>query len=203
MRDTWHRFKPVVDSMVGCGGYIRLLTLTVKNGPDMRERYEHLKASFRRLKQRACWKRHVQGAIRVVEITKSKVNGEWHWHYHVMIVGSWWDQAEISDEWLKATGDSDVVDIRAVVNIRHAGAGALRELFKYTIKDHTLTAAEIDRVACLLHGVPVVTVLGAFYRRQQRRVEPRPVACEICGGTRWFPWELMGMLSGNCHVLRI
>lgn len=194
MRDTYHRFMPVIDAMVGAGGYVRFLTVTTLAGPDLRERYEHLKAGFKRLKQQVGWKRHVEGAIRVLEFDKGPHG--WLCHYHILMTGCWWDQAEIKAAWLKAMGDSDVVDIRM------AGAGAVRELFKYTVKDGELSASELDEVARLLRGVPVVTVLGAFYRRQRRR-ESRAVVCEKCGGTRWIPFDApVSWIARDGPVLR-
>lgn len=41
-------------------------------------------------------------------------HGGWHVHLHVLIVGRFWAQREISSEWLAVTGDSSVVDIRAL-----------------------------------------------------------------------------------------
>lgn len=177
IRDTKRRFMPVIDAMVASGGHIRFMTLTVKNGPSLPDVLKHLERSFRKLKQRTFWKRHVQGAIRVLEVTKGKDG--WHVHYHVLFTGSYIPQDELANLWEKITGDSRVVDVR------YAGGNVVRELFKYTVKDGNLTQDELNEVASVLHNKPVVVVLGRFYRRQ---VLPpaRPAACEECGSNAWM-----------------
>jgi hypothetical protein len=176
MRDTRRRFQPVLDAMAGSGGRIRFLTLTVNNGADLGERVEHLERSFRRLKQRVTWRRNVEGAIRVLEIAGSP--GDWHPHFHILFTGNYIPQKEMADTWKEITGDSCIVDIR------HAGSGVVKELFKYTVKDAGLLPDALDEIAAVLHNKNVVVVLGRFYRRQ---VAPprRPSACPDCGANAW------------------
>jgi plasmid rolling circle replication initiator protein Rep len=129
-----------------------MLTLTVKNGDDLQERFLHLKSSFQRLQQNRRnalkgqkWTEfaRVQGGMFSFEITN---NGDgWHPHIHmVALLDDWIDQKALSEEWQAITGDSFIVDIRRIkpldqnvstLNI----AGAMLEVFKYSMKFQDMT----------------------------------------------------------------
>jgi hypothetical protein len=103
------------------------LTLTVRNGSDLRERGQHLRRSFERLRRRKYWREHVAGGIAIEEIVH---NGkEWHPHLHI-IVDSGTPSAVLLPElvalWLAVTGDSFIIDVRPLTE--------LREACKYTAK---------------------------------------------------------------------
>ena len=100
-----------------------LITLTVKNGTDLRERADHLLKSFRTLLERRRdylkkgWGYNefckVQGAMYSYENTYNEKTGEWHPHIHIFaLVDSWIDQQEFSEYWHAITGDSYIVDVR-------------------------------------------------------------------------------------------
>ena len=84
-----------------------LITLTVKNGTDLRERADHLLKSFRTLLERRRdylkkgWGYNefckVQGAMYSYENTYNEKTGEWHPHIHIFaLVDSWIDQQEFA-----------------------------------------------------------------------------------------------------------
>lgn len=121
-----------------------MLTLTVKNGPDLLERFNHLIGSFRTLqnRRRTYFKNgrgstefaKIDGAVFSVEFT-NKGNG-WHPHLHAFVLlDDYIDQAALSSEWERVTGDSSVVDIRKVkANKTGTLADAMTEVFKYAVK---------------------------------------------------------------------
>lgn len=121
-----------------------MLTLTVKNGPDLMERFEHLIGAFRTLQsRRRDWFKKgrgytefakINGAVFSVEFT-NKGNG-WHPHLHAFVLlDDYIDQAALSAEWERITGDSDVVDIRKI-KAKKTGtlADGMAEVFKYALK---------------------------------------------------------------------
>jgi len=130
-----------------------LVTLTVKNGPDLRERFNHLRAAHRRLNQRrrdtlkgkgsSEWAK-VAGGITSYEFTK-KDEGDWHPHIHALVLlDDYIDQKALSAEWEAITGDSFIVDIRKIKpKETNAGgldiASALLEVCKYALKFHDMT----------------------------------------------------------------
>ena len=129
-----------------------MVTFTVKNGPDLRERFNHLRAAHRRLSQRRRdhlkgkghteWAK-VAGGITSYEFTK-KDEGDWHPHIHALVMlDDFIDQKALSAEWLKITGDSYIVDVRRIKGKPNAGgldiASALLEVCKYALKFHDMT----------------------------------------------------------------
>jgi hypothetical protein len=129
-----------------------LVTFTVKNGPNLQERYTDLRKAYRRLNQRRrdCLKGQkysewakVAGGITSCEFTK-KGEGDWHPHIHALVMlDDFIDQKALSDEWLDITGDSFIVDIRRIRGKANAGgldiASALLEVCKYALKFHDMT----------------------------------------------------------------
>jgi hypothetical protein len=117
------RVEPLVKAMAAP----LFLTLTVRNGSDLRERGHHLRRSFEKLRRRRYWREHVAGGIAIEEIVH---NGkEWHPHLHI-IVDSGTPSAVLLPElvalWLEVTGDSFIIDVRPLTE--------LREACKYTAK---------------------------------------------------------------------
>jgi len=132
-----------------------LVTFTVKNGPNLQERFMHLKRAHRRLNRRRLdakagktkteWLK-VAGGITSYEFTK-KDEGDWHPHIHALVMlDDFIDQKALSDEWLDITGDSFIVDIRRIRGNPNAGgldiASALLEVCKYALKYHDMTLAD-------------------------------------------------------------
>lgn len=128
-----------------------MITLTVKNGDDLQERFNHLQRSFRRLldRRRDYQKkgrgktefRKVAGSVYSYEFTN---RGEgWHPHVHmVALVDRWIDQEALSEEWHSVTGDSFIVDVRRIKPHKSHGTlditSGLLEVLKYAVKFHDL-----------------------------------------------------------------
>lgn len=115
-----------------------LVTLTVKDGPDLLERWEHLKKS-----QRELWMRKhrgrgsvlddVEGAVWSYEVKRGAGSGLWHPHLHMIALAeSQPDQSALAAEWRQITGDSFVVDVRPIDE--EDPASGFAEVFKYAVK---------------------------------------------------------------------
>lgn len=118
---------------------LALLTLTVKNGPDLDERFQHLANSWKKYQQRRrdYFKKgrgfnelcKVRGAVFSYEITNKN---DWHPHIHAVVdLEEWIDRDQLINEWNSITGDSFVVDIR---RIKGDPAEGFLEVFKYALK---------------------------------------------------------------------
>lgn len=149
------------------------MALTVQNGPDLFERYQHLKHSFKRLRERGkkgygVWA-GVDGAIWSTEFTHSKEKG-WHPHLHLLIAvpkGSerirYGEGSQLADDWENVTGDSFITHVG--FNLADDGdlAGGLCEVLKYALKfgdldlDENLTAYET------LKGKRLLQSSGCFF----------------------------------------
>ena len=123
-----------------------MLTYTVKNGYDLRERTDHLFASLKRLRDRRRTVRagnfgatewgKIAAAVGSIEVTYGPKTG-WHPHCHIVaLLDERIDYIQLSREWHEITGDSRIVDIRS---LRGEPASAFCEVFKYALKFSTLT----------------------------------------------------------------
>ena len=102
-----------------------LITLTVKNGESLEERYNHLTRSFRTLLSRyRDYKKKVGGLINFVKLMAgfiqpntptTKPQNQWHPHIHIFaLLTDWIDQEELAETWHEITYDSYIVDVRRV-----------------------------------------------------------------------------------------
>jgi len=137
-----------------------MLTLTVKNGDDLSERFDHLQSAFKKLqKQRMNYLKKpdrnpftefakIEGAVFSYEVPKSKDGESWHPHLHALIVGH--EKPEMGHvefvngvyvpekshglryEFYKITGDSFMLDCRR--KKRQPIIDMCMEVMKYAVK---------------------------------------------------------------------
>jgi hypothetical protein len=144
----------------------RFVTLTVKNGPNLGERFNHLHDALRILRQRvhrnnaASEFSKVAGAVWSFEAKRGANSGEWHPHVHgVWIVREEIDQAELSRQWESITGDSFVVDVRPISEDHGA---AFAETFKYALKFADLPLADNFSAWRTLRGRNLIACSGVL-----------------------------------------
>jgi hypothetical protein len=148
------------------------VTLTVKNGPDLRERFEHLRSSLKRLRERARKGygefARASGALWSVEFTKSAAG--WHPHVHMIWAlprGSepirWGQDSPLGQQWFDVTGDSFIVHARPIEGTQEQRLSALCESFKYALKFSTLDLADNLAAYCVLKGKRLLASSGVLY----------------------------------------
>jgi hypothetical protein len=123
---------------------LSLVTLTVKDGAELGERFRHLRQAFRAMQQArrnhlkgrgpyvemACF----DGAVGSYEFKRGKNSGEWHPHLHMVVLHRHSiSQKQLSADWLKYTGDSFIVDVTPFNEGQDPVEGFL-EVFKYALK---------------------------------------------------------------------
>lgn len=149
-----------------------LITFTVRNGPDLLERFQHLADSFQRLQdRRRCWNKgkrgapwtefvRVAGAVGSYEVT-NRGNG-WHPHLHmVALAASEPLQATLRAEWQVITGDSFMVDVRPFQEAQQPAAGFM-EVMKYALKFGDLSLPDNWHAAQVLRARRLLFSLGCF-----------------------------------------
>lgn len=149
-----------------------LITFTVKNGPDLAERFGHLSGSLKTLQQRrhrwlsgvrgVPWTEfaRIEGAVGTFEVTE-KGKG---WHPHVHLIGlaaTPPDQRALRAEWEAITGDSFMVDVRPFRANQDPAEGFM-EVMKYAVKFGDLTLEQNWEVAQFLKGRRLLFSLGLF-----------------------------------------
>lgn len=124
-----------------------LVTLTVKNGDNLEERFKHLSGHLRAYHKRRKGKRQkgeilkATSAVWSYEFT-NKGKG-WHPHVHsVWLAHEAPDSEKLAQEWHDLTGDSFIVDVSPMD--MSDPVGAFCEVFKYALKFSDL--ADLDRL---------------------------------------------------------
>jgi hypothetical protein len=115
-----------------------LVTLTVKDGPDLKERFKHLFKS-----QHELWKQKhrgrgspldgVEGAVWSYEIKRGSGSGLWHPHLHMIALAETQPDAfELAKEWKNITADSFIVHVTPID--QDDPISGFMEVFKYAVK---------------------------------------------------------------------
>jgi len=158
---------------------LSMLTLTVKNGDDLEERFKHLRKSIktvleRRRKSRAGargWHSEfskIHGLVGTIEITKDGGKGEiketgWHPHAHIMVLhDERFDYVALQAEWLKITGDSHVLNVSAAQHPEDS-AQDFMEVFKYAVKFSDLTPEQNLDAYEVMRGHRLLFSAGLFW----------------------------------------
>jgi hypothetical protein len=93
----------------------RFITLTLRHTEQpLKQQLARLYLAFRTLRSNPRWKERVQAGIAFAEVGYNVEHDHWHPHLHIVTTGSWYAQHDLSADWLQATGDSKIVDIRFV-----------------------------------------------------------------------------------------
>ena len=126
-----------------------LVTVTVKNGPDLAERLKHLRKALKRMSEARRSYLSNPKRYRRVEFAASmggfhSIEGTnkgkgWHPHAHMIwLCASEPDQKALSAEWHAWTGDSFIVDVRPL----HDPVEGFLEVCKYALKFSDLSEAD-------------------------------------------------------------
>lgn len=95
----------------------RFITLTLRHTDEqLNDQVRRLYRSFKKMRSMPAWKSSQDGGAYMLEI---KHNGRhWHPHIHVISAGRFLNKFDLSAMWKEATGDSSIVDIRALAEPR-------------------------------------------------------------------------------------
>jgi hypothetical protein len=142
---------------------LRFITLTLRTRQaSLGEMLDDLYAGLRAFRRTKAWKQHVRGGVACVEVTRNPRTGGWHPHLHILADGEYWDQRQLSAAWAEITGDSPVVDIRAVRSRRKAA----QYVAKYAAKPPEIgdwPAAAIAEYARAMHRRRAVITFGTMH----------------------------------------
>lgn len=190
-----------------------MLTLTVKNSFDLGERNNHIRASWSKLVRRKQFRSSFRGGFGFQESTYNKFTG-WHVHMHLLLDG-FMDQRELARHWQEITGDSYIVDIRAITVERREQA--CYEAAKYPCKlaDITNQPQLVEEYLTEFKGRRLMWAFGHCFglmtaieqeekvaEREASRIEQEIVdgierTCPHCGSINslaraWSRWSLAG-----------
>jgi hypothetical protein len=158
---------------------LSMLTLTVKNGDDLEERYQHLRKSLKTMLAR---RRHtlagqagyhsefakIAGLVGSIEITKDGGKGlvkdtGWHPHAHLMVLHDrLFNFKALKAEWFKITGDSHVLNVAKAKHPNDPAQDFL-EVFKYALKFSDLTPEQNLQAYEVMRGARLLFSAGLFW----------------------------------------
>jgi hypothetical protein len=147
-----------------------MVTLTVKNGPDLLERMNHLKTCFKRLLNGMRQSRSrgqsrspfagVSAGVASFEITNQGKG--WHPHVHCIVLAETEpDHDLLSSYWLTTSGDSFIVDVRAIDSVNPVSGFC--EVFKYSMKFQGMALSDNWQAHLDLKGYRLLMGFGGFY----------------------------------------
>lgn len=148
-----------------------LVTLTVKNGPDLAERFKHLfkcqhELWMRKHRGRGSVLDDVEGAVWSYEIKRGSGSGEWHPHLHMIALAESMPSegkdnlGALSAEWKEITGDSHMVDVRPID--QDDPVSGFIEVFKYAVKFSDQSPADTVHAWETLAGKRLLASSGCF-----------------------------------------
>lgn len=141
----------------------RFITLTLRaSNTPLKDQLDRLFRSFLVFRRRNSFKTHCKGGAAFCEVKIGKKSGLWHPHLHILVEGLWWHQKDISKEWHAVTGDSTIVDIRAIGD----SEGITHYVTKYVTKpadaDVFEHADKLDELMCAIGGRRLATTFGTW-----------------------------------------
>lgn len=100
------RLYPVLSAWLEAGNYVCMFNLTVRDGPILKDQMEYLRSGWRAMyhgsrARKERWKERFPGGIRSLEVTLGKNSGQWHPHYHCLVMQDTWekDYPWVSELW--------------------------------------------------------------------------------------------------------
>lgn len=148
-----------------------MVTLTVKDGEDLSERFMHLRGCLKRYQQQrrdgARGKRDsveynkALGGVFSIEVKRGSGSGLWHPHVHMIwLCETAPDPFKLSQEWHSITGDSYIVDVREFYG--ETIIDGFLEVFKYALKFSDMPHADNWEAFNTLSGKRLVDNFGLF-----------------------------------------
>jgi len=157
------------------GVEIRFATVTLRTKDEpLLQTMDRLLTAFRRLQESELWTACVDGGARFIEVKRGKRKTNWHCHIHLLLVGRYMPQKELSRAWAKASKGSFVVDIRPVPD----KGNIIGYVTKYVAKplDPSVYENAADLRECLiaLKGRRLCATFGNWRGTELEAKEPAP-----------------------------
>ncbi len=176
-RELVRKYAPAFRALLRAAPSLKMamVTLTVRNGPDLQDRVSHLLRSWGRLLGRRAdarcrgrgqtqWAK-VSAGLANVEIKRGQNSGGWHPHLHALVLHTGaLDDAMLSDEWADITGDSYQIEVTSFPCPRRIDEDILDSVIKrvlhYTVDLKVLTPIDAWEVHDKLRRVKLTRPFG-------------------------------------------
>ena len=132
----------------------KFFTLTLRHSDESLEKQiTRLYACFVEFRRRSYVGKHVRGGCWFFQVKFSLKSQQWHPHLHCVLDAEYMPQKTLKAIWREVTGDSDIVDIRAVRNKKKTAEYVAR----YAARPATLSTMTTEQA---------VEVMRALHRRR-------------------------------------
>ena len=141
----------------------RMVTLTLKTDAEpLQELLDKLYQSFARLRRTKIWESTQAGGVAFLEVKWAVERQRWHPHLHVLSEGKYIAKPALAKAWLKATGNSFIVDVGKI----KSAAAAISYVVKYASKpmDASLfkDSARLDEAILAMKGRRLALTYGTW-----------------------------------------
>lgn len=144
---------------------LRFVTLTLRTaGEPLAESLDRLYRSFGRLRRTKLWRTTVDGGAACLEIKWQVESQRWHPHLHLLVTGKYLPQKALSAAWLRASGDSYIVDVRLVRNADSVSSYVAKYATKPLNSSFIAIPNRLDEAVLALRGRRMVLTFGAWSR---------------------------------------
>ena len=163
----------------------KLLTFTLKHKDvDLKERIIDLYRFFRNVRRTKWFKKNVRGGLWFFQVTKSKTDGLWHPHIHCLVDSNFLPKEKLSELWELVTGDSRIVDIRAVKDVQKTADYVAR----YIAAPCRLSDFSVDDAIEIVQTLNGRRICGTWGTG-------RDCSLKVTKPDDWFEWEKIGLWS--------
>jgi len=141
----------------------RFITLTLwSTDHPLKELVDKLYASFRKLRATKLWKRSIGGGAAFLEIKWSEQKQRWHPHLHIICQGMYIESGFLSQEWLRITGDSSIVDVRSAGDLDRVTSYVAKYASKPLSNTFLNRPNQLDEAIRALTGRRLVCTFGVW-----------------------------------------
>jgi hypothetical protein len=177
------RYVETIAAQVEAGAVPYMVTHTVKNSDELRERSDHLLRSYRKmLSLRRTYRGRgdgwqlssVEGGLYSLEVKRGAAGG-WHPHIHALWLlppGKRLDVADLRELWLKVTKDSHVFNVKPIQDEGDGIASACLEVLKYALKFSDMTLADNWFAATQLRRLRLTASFGSLRGIKEEEAGP-------------------------------
>jgi len=154
----------------------KFLTLTIKNQPDIQNMTDELITAFRRLRQRALWKKYVRGGCSVIE-AKPGEDG-WHVHLHIILESGYFPVKDLTTLW-KQVSTGQGVFIKKI-----HGSQVIGYITKYLTQEKATEKEQKKMSQCLI-GRRLFQPFGSWFAIV-KAIPRLKFPCPACNKNHWF-----------------
>jgi len=152
--------------------YPKMITLTLKHSDDpLQLQIQRIYTCFQKLRKRAYFQRLITGGVWFFQLKFNHDTEQWHPHIHCLVAGKFLPHKRLQMLWHKITGDSYVVDIRAVKDVE----GCSNEVARYATSPADITAVDLERAVEIYYATKGKRICGSWGSARTLVLKPTPL----------------------------